>query len=1325
MNTVIKSLKLFLATIVVFLTLLLVALMIGIRVDLSPWQKTLEQAISEHTPYHLSAAGKLEATLSFWPAVTLSDIRLSPADDPDTEMVTIDYINAQVGILPLLRNTIDIDHIIMDTVTVQLHRDKYGKANWDTAETLATTNKSTSKPATANDTQQDSSVFGYTLNIEQKIAIQNFSITYQDKAEGTRVDAAMDVLEATLEDDQQLHVSANGTFADLPWHLKVTTELQALLDGKEGSIDLQAALADADVRLEGSVNPDTSKLSSFNLKVNFPSAETIESFVDPELAHIAPASLTGSIRASSEQLDLNKVIIQLANSDIQGDLSLRNDTPPVVHGDVLVRQLDLEPWLAQTQSEADPEPEETEAATSQQTDNQPFGQLVSDWLNSADIDVNLSLVDVLGLPASVQDATLAIKMSDGELTAPMGVNLEGVALTGQLNASAKGRRLSADASLASQQADIGPLTTILLDSEATGQVEQFSLSISSQGKKVSRLIRNAHLGIELLNVDLNFTEGGSWKVHDASGELGLAIDTRFQLDAELMQVPMQMTVNADPLTALRRGIPWHLDIKADSPAFTASAKGFISEQGLDESGQFSIYMNVDELGALSQWLGVKDDIKQPLRFSGNLSRKGDITTVTLPKVQVGHSSGQVNLEWHSKWQNQKDKGFAKISTHLPKLDLDELSGFFPQTPNTTDQPPAVKEKNKDGLQIHAPLLARELHIADADIDFRLDNLRAAGEDLRELTFAGKIRDGWLRPSPFAVEYAGSHFYGDMALDLRQKAIAVDASLAVDQPDFGRILANLDIIHDLDLSLGQAQLSLAMKGQTMAELIQQLRLKANLEGGKLTLTDANTGATSDILLKNGSISAQPNQRLTLKLAGELKELPVKMEVSFNPLSRILANNKNLNMQFAAHIEDMSLLSYSVVSLPLDQKTIRLGVIFRTPSLTSLNSLLDVDLPPYGPIEMHGRFGITPEGYEMQQSRVVIGDSSLTGEMRLLTLDKPELNIQLQAPSIQVDDFKVGDWQAWANPESDNPKKKTSTEPDNSESETTRQPLLSARVLNQLDGQFQLDVDEVLSGSDSLGAGQLKLTLQDGAVSLNPLYIDLPGGEINISGYLKPGGDAFSMEVSTNIEHLDYGILARRVDPKTSMQGEISFNMDIQTTAKTPDDLFSHARGDLAFAVWPRDFEAGVIDLWAVGLASAVLPRIGSTPSQLNCAVGTFKLEDGQMDDNTLILDTSRMQVLGHSKINFTNQSINLVLVPRAKTAQIFGLSLPVMVTGSFTDFGFGIPSGELIITTLRFISSPLITPLRWLLEQPLEADGSARCQQVYNQSGRLSPEKLRD
>ena len=1166
-NKISKTLRWALSVVACLLLLVIFLLSIGIRINLSPWHDTILATANSQLPYHLALDGELEATIAFRPSIRVSDIKLSSLETPDQPLITVSSVSAKVGILPFLSNTINIDHVVLESVSVDLQRDENGQANW--ATTSEKQRQVESEPKEPADFKFPK-LPGFDLKIDNRLAIEGLSLVYTDAAQSQHMTGDLDVLNITLDADNHLQLSADGSFQNEPWTLKSRLEWKSLLTDQSGALAVNGAFA------------------------NIP--------------------LTGNIVFSED--------------------------------------------------------------------------------------------------------------SDA---------------------------LAINTTLLSQNVDLTPLLSKYIQPDARGTLENLQLQANIQGKNIPQFIQNATTTLTLDHGSLHLGED-DWKIHSIHADAGFPQSTQIDVHAELLNIPVHANITAEPLAALQDNKPWQMEATLDSPAFNGQVTGFVSDKGLRQDSQFNLNLSAQKLGALSSWLGVRDDIAQPMNLRGQATLENNRVSLNLSEFVIGQTTAEILAEWHP----GSDNGLANIVVHLPALDLDELHSFLPEakeqttseavastprqgptpgptpgprpgptpgsapgamagpTPGTVGGAMASAPTSSDNQRRNAPLLRRDIAIPDANIDFRIDELLVAGKNISNMSFRGGVKDGWLKPSPFSADFAGSRFYGDMSLSLRHQTVDMVFDLGVDKPDFGRILTELDMVNSMPLSLDSAHVSLQLKGRTLDELIQHIRLNANLQGGSLELVDANTGVSQKVLLESGSLTAQPNMRLTLKMDGELKELPVELEVSFNPLSRLITNPKNVTMQLSVRMPDIHLLSYSVVSLPLDKRFVRLGVILKTPSLAALNPLLGVDLPPWGPIDFHGRFGINPEGYEIRQSKIQVGDSSLIGDMRLLTTgEKPELSILLNTPTIQIDDFKLGDWQAWSRPEED---KQQSTETASTNKEETDSHLISADTLNALNAELKIEVDEVLSGKDKLGEGQLHLMLEDGSLSLNPLRVALPGGEIYVNGHLTPQEEGFRIGLNADVDHFDYGVLARRISPETDMKGTVSFHMDINTLAQTPDDLFHHALGDFGFAVWPQDFEAGIIDLWAVGLLSAVLPRIGpSDPSQLNCMVGTFQLEDGQMKNNVLMLDTSQMQVAGNTQVNFTDEKINLVLVPRAKEAQIFGLSLPIMITGGFNDFGFGIPSGELIVTTLRFITSPVIAPVSWLFAQPLQEDGSAMCQQFYDQS----------
>ena len=191
----------------------------------------------------------------------------------------------------------------------------------------------------------------------------------------------------------------------------------------------------------------------------------------------------------------------------------------------------------------------------------------------------------------------------------------------------------------------------------------------------------------------------------------------------------------------------------------------------------------------------------------------------------------------------------------------------------------------------------------------------------------------------------------------------------------------------------------------------------------------------------------------------------------------------------------------------------------------------------------------------------------------------------------------------------------------------------------------------------------------------------------------------------------------------MDGLISLDVAVKSTTANIESLLSNGSGRLNFAIWPRDFEAGVFDLWTVSLLSLLLPKLdtGDQP-KFNCIVAHLVLDQGLLKEKRIYVDTTNVYVDGTASVNFESEKINLVLIPTAKRPELFSLETPVEVDGSFDDFAVGVAPADVIRTTISFATSPIHVPVRWLFSDQPSQDGAEECMAAWEQGTPVSKVK---
>jgi hypothetical protein len=223
------------------------------------------------------------------------------------------------------------------------------------------------------------------------------------------------------------------------------------------------------------------------------------------------------------------------------------------------------------------------------------------------------------------------------------------------------------------------------------------------------------------------------------------------------------------------------------------------------------------------------------------------------------------------------------------------------------------------------------------------------------------------------------------------------------------------------------------------------------------------------------------------------------------------------------------------------------------------------------------------------------------------------------------------------------------------------------------------------------------------------VNLPGGSAALAGDYDPSRSAVRLAVGVHVEDFEYGVIARRKNPDTDMEGRISLDLALTSEAESLTAILASASGKIDLAAWPKNVGARQVDFWALDLLRTLLPFFArGEPSVVNCIVGKFDLVGGRMRDEIFILDTTRVRVFGTGSVDFRTEAVDLRFNPRVKGLGLGAVEPPIRVTGTLSDFRAGVSPGDFFATVQRFFTSLIVVPLQTLFRGPIPADGRDVC-----------------
>lgn len=464
------------------------------------------------------------------------------------------------------------------------------------------------------------------------------------------------------------------------------------------------------------------------------------------------------------------------------------------------------------------------------------------------------------------------------------------------------------------------------------------------------------------------------------------------------------------------------------------------------------------------------------------------------------------------------------------------------------------------------------------------------------------------------------------------------------------------------------------------------------------------------------SALAGKALKLNFQGKLLGEPFSTTIEAASLEEFLDHNRSwTRIQM-----DIAKARFSLegdIDLATANRSLQMKAAVEGKQLNSFNQLLNLDLPPVPAYGAKCLMTLVQDRLELNKLALNISDSRLTGQM---TVDakgtKPLVDIAFTSPMIQLDDFIFDTW----SPRKQEPDKTTDESPrkgmDGAAMEAAVK-LFAPETLKKVDVQVRVTADQVVSGKDILGSGELHAKLEKGRITLDPVALNLPGGSMTLSMSIKPDPHKSKAWVRAKIDNFDIGVLVHRAAPDADMGGTINLDVDLETEAASLEEILANGNGHFDFSAHPKNIKAGILDLWAVNIIVAAVARSDKGQSQIECLMGRWSMKDGYLTPDAFVIDTSRMRICGTGWADFKKEAVSLRVAPIPKKPAFFSLATPVGIQGDFSDFQLGIVPGGLVGTSVKFITSPIHVPIAMLARVKLPKDGGDVCSQPLGREDR--------
>ncbi len=1218
------------------------------------YRKSLESGFSAVLGRPVSLEGPIAFTYSLQPQLTLENVRVgNPSSVSQADFFRADRLEIQVSLLPLFQRRLRLEKVLLIGANLLLEEDADGLRNWTVQKAEPSSILSKAIPD-----------FFLDIPETEALAIHDSRIVYRSHLSDVSHEIAIQRASIVAIHDHLRKFAIDGSWDGVPMVLDLQGgRLVDVVDLKEAwPIDGRLSMNGITVVVKGSLrgtHPD--EIFSLHVQINGNRLSALNDILKGNLPDSAPFMVAVDVAQKRQAIDLNNILVKLGSSDIAGNLTLQGwDDRPTLVGTLTASRIQVHDLRLSPKG------------ISQEAVRQPITLPTSELLFPVDADVDVTVHEwhlgniEFGSSAftarirekRIQVSSLRAKSFGGKLKGDLDIDLKHA--EPQTKLAANFTSFNFGQALQAFKMTEGLTGTTDLDLRVLGNganVRDFlkgltlKIRINRSTWSHSDSIPN-HRQLAVLQGSLSTEKGGP-----------MVLAAKGALDKTAFGATL---VGPSPFRFLTQEKDWPVSLNAKLGDAKLTAKGSIKTAFPEIDWTFAVSLKGKRLSDLG-------DAFPPVGPYGIIAQ----VTKDGPRYSVD--------SLQSRFGTSDLSGTLAVDTgkHTPQLILDLTSNLI-----------NFKELSRPG---DSAIPREVLGAINGNLMLGIQRSKIGVLELRGLVVNANLQDGHLNVKDLHGTVlnqtsAYGDFQGTFQLDATRAFPDISGNLALKDIRYEHVLPDVQFVN-LQEHVMNLNVRFSGAGTTWSNILNESTLM--LEGENLQVqfirqADQSTPVqlNSDILVE--SVKGGP---LRLYAEGNFDATSFRVRSLMGPMKDLLHKTGSWPVKARVDVPHAMIELNGHVHLPFPYTEFALQLLVNADNLRDLQFLATSDLPDVHslqPLQLAGLVTKSPAGYRVTNLEGSVGQTAIGGHLSVTTDGiRPRLMGALNADRIVLNTLKppVEDSSA-EKPTSmletmtapviglgsiavDAVKKKIEKRKPDHDAEARILPNWSFPVdgLKAVDLSIVSEIKVLRTETHDIGFLNFRTTLEDGLLNIQPLTGRLWNGEVDGSLALDVKSYVPTLEMTLNLRDADYGRLMAMFGQIDIIQGRAqSIMLDLKGRGDNVNEVLSRAKGKFEWVNGPLELSTKYLDLWAAdfittALSMALKPK---AVSELNCAVGYFDIEEGQMNTETILIDSPRLTIAGVGTLHFASEMMDVILTPRPKDPSLLSLAHTVRITGPLSN-----------------------------------------------------------
>ncbi len=420
-------------------------------------------------------------------------------------------------------------------------------------------------------------------------------------------------------------------------------------------------------------------------------------------------------------------------------------------------------------------------------------------------------------------------------------------------------------------------------------------------------------------------------------------------------------------------------------------------------------------------------------------------------------------------------------------------------------------------------------------------------------------------------------------------------------------------------------------------------------------------------------------------GTLNGKPFLMNVTGGPLLNV---NPDVDYPFDADVRagDTEVTAKGQVPHPFNLGSIFADVSMSGRDLADLYYLTGITLPNTPQYRIAGHLVRDEMVYDFQRFSGRVGSSDLEGDLKADMShggNRPDVTAALHSRRLDFKDLGAL-FGATSKNKPAGPRLATTVAKPAANRRILPDATLDASRIRSMDAHVTFKADSIIASPNlPLRSVSLGVQLNHGVLNLNPIDFQFPQGRLSGTATI----DA-SHEVQRNAIDLRLsGVKMQEFLPKNpkdagppAIEGTVDARARLVASGNTVHRAAAASDGEIVAVIPGGVVRQAFAELIGINASKGLLLLLNKNQHQtdIRCAVADFRVHNGVLQAQRVVLDTGVVLVNGSGDVNLNDETMNLVFKGDSKQFRIFHLDAPLTIGGHLSSPSFGVnPTGPAI------------------------------------------------